>query len=92
MKFYRQQPQSASHVYRSVFISNDSNDPPTSPKPNNETQQNPTVQPGDMAGNSTLHGKQKRGDIIWFYNNIYIRAMQDFVSKFSTSGTRVRTE
>lgn len=39
--------------------------------------------PSDLAGCSTSHGSEERGDIIKFYNSIYVQKMQTFAMKFS---------
>lgn len=94
MKAYRTLPQSYSHVYRSVFIARRSVDQQQQQQQQQE-QQNGTngnnteggaesrrVQPGDMAGVSVQHGDEERGDIIRFYNTVYIREMQSLATRF----------
>lgn len=90
MKFYRNQPQSDSHVYRSVFM--------TRTTPADQQEQNGTtndrdeagtenrVAPTDLAGVSMQHGAEERGDIIMFYNRIYVPLMQDFAIPFGKEG------
>lgn len=90
MKFYRNQPQSDSHVYRSVFMARTT--------PADQQEQNGTtndrdeagtenrVAPTDLAGVSMQHGAEERGDIIMFYNKIYVPLMQDFAIPFGKEG------
>jgi len=81
MKHYRNQPQAASHVYRSVLIkpgSSQSGREPSAPS----TTCPPT--PGRMAASSTvgLDGEE-RGDLIKFYNTVYLSLVQEFALRFS---------
>lgn len=97
MKAYRTLPQSYSHVYRSVFIARRTVDQ----QQQQQEQQNGTngnnteggaesrrVQPGDMAGVSVQHGDEERGDIIRFYNTVYIREMQSLATRFGNEEGR----
>ncbi|EDS45670.1 retinoblastoma-family protein [Culex quinquefasciatus] len=92
MKFYRIQPQSNSHVYRSVFIAR------TTPadqqqQQNGETQRDEVtvtrgIAPIDLAGVSMQHGSEERGDIIMFYNKVYVPLMQEFAIPFGNGDKR----
>lgn len=91
MKFYRNQPQSDSHVYRSVFMSR------TTPADQPQQQQQPNdreegtegrTAPTDLARVSMQHGAEERGDIIAFYNRVYVPLMQDFAVPFGTGDQR----
>lgn len=91
MKFYRTQPQAASHVYRSVFFwvkgssddyannketvanSNDSASAPAPARP---------APPGSLAGTSVIHRNEERGDIIEFYNKIYVPKVGEYAKQF----------
>lgn len=92
MKFYRNQPQSNSHVYRSVFIAR--NTPADQQQPQNGESQRDEVTvtrgiaPTDLAGVSMQHGSEERGDIIMFYNRVYVPLMQEFAIKFGNGDTR----
>ncbi|XP_055688891.1 retinoblastoma-like protein 2 [Lutzomyia longipalpis] len=89
MQAYRHQPQSASHIYRNVFIKytgngvSDNGVPAVHEAP---TPQRP-AQPNELAGTSTSHEKEERGDIIKFYNGVYVVKMQQFAINFSTTAT-----
>lgn len=95
MKFYRNQPQSNSHVYRSVFIARKT---PVEQQQPQQQQQNGTgereegiekrVAPTDLAGVSMQHGAEERGDIIMFYNKVYVPLMQDFAIPFGNGDKR----
>lgn len=81
MKVYRTLPQSYSHVYRSVFISRLTADQQQQQQQQTQYGTNGNgdgsrVQPDDMAGVSVQHGSEERGDIIQFYNTVYINVMQ----------------
>lgn len=86
MKFYRNQPQADSHIYRSVFIeyvqtdkdkANDKKEPKTS--------KNNATEPEVVSGRNTIYGTESRGDIIYFYNRVFVPKMQQFAMRFSTS-------
>lgn len=94
MKAYRTLPQSYSHVYRSVFISRGSAEQQSLAQqdgPNSNIEggtESRRVLPGDMAGVSVQHGDEERGDIIRFYNTVYITKMQDLVTQFGSEDGR----
>ena len=85
MKFYRNQPQADSHIYRSVFI-----EYVTADKSNEKLEQKVIVksnanEPEVVSGRNTIYGTESRGDIIYFYNKIFVPKMQQFAMRFSTS-------
>lgn len=95
MRAYRTLPQSYSHVYRSVFISRGSaveRQPPSQQNGHNSNTEGGAdsrrVLPEDMAGISVQHGEEERGDIIRFYNTVYINEMQSLVNQFGTEDGR----
>jgi hypothetical protein len=84
MKFYRSQPQADSHIYRSVFIEyipEDKNDVKIESQLNKFNATEPEV----VCGRNTMYGKESRGDIIYFYNKVFVPKMQQFAMRFSTS-------
>lgn len=86
MKFYRNQPQSDSHIYRSVLISHKcDNNKELNKKSGGAEAPIPKgpQQPSDLAGTSTSHENETRGDIIGFYNTVYVQKMQEFAMRFS---------
>lgn len=90
MKFYRNQPQSDSHVYRSVFMARttpaDQQEHNGTTNDRDEAGTENRVAPTDLAGVSMQHGAEERGDIIMFYNKIYVPLMQDFAIPFGKEG------
>uniref|UniRef100_A0A0K2TLX7 Retinoblastomalike protein 1like [Bombus impatiens] n=1 Tax=Lepeophtheirus salmonis TaxID=72036 RepID=A0A0K2TLX7_LEPSM len=86
MKHYRTQPQAASHVYRSVLlrprgmkgdVENESSDAQKSITP-------PT--PTRLAASSTIaEDGEERGDLIKFYNTVFMERLQEFSLKFKRS-------
>lgn len=90
MKFYRNQPQSDSHVYRSVFMARtapvDQQEQNSTTNDRDEAGTDNRVAPADLAGVSMQHGAEERGDIIMFYNRIYVPLMQDFAIPFGKEG------
>ncbi|XP_030635756.1 retinoblastoma-like protein 1 isoform X1 [Chanos chanos] len=93
MKCYRSQPQASSHVYRSVLLrrgsreqSTDENmevDPPAE-EPNERAQQHY----GTEAGES----EEERGDLIQFYNSVYVLRMKGFAVRYATPNGDNRME
>jgi hypothetical protein len=87
MKFYRSQPQADSHIYRSVFIEYIN--------VNEQDQKNNTralttlataaAEPEVVSGRNTIYSSESRGDIIYFYNKVFVPQMQQFAMRFSTS-------
>ncbi|XP_063972446.1 retinoblastoma-like protein 1 isoform X2 [Diachasmimorpha longicaudata] len=90
MRCYRFQPQAESHIYRSVLISkanrsernitdNESqsvNGDVDSTIENQNTNAPPT--PSNMAGTSQTFGDEIRGDLIKFYNAVYVPKVKEF--------------
>ncbi|XP_076033426.1 retinoblastoma-like protein 1 [Oratosquilla oratoria] len=84
MKHYRNQPQAASHVYRSVLISRDSSshcqDQAAGPASNTLP-----ATPSKMTGTSTSFELEERGDLIKFYNQVYVQKLKAFALRFRTA-------
>jgi retinoblastoma-like protein 1 len=92
MKFYRNQPQADSHIYRSVFIEYVQEKSPSERTPNEKDQgvaKNSAAEPEVVSGRKTVHGTESRGDIIYFYNKIFVPKMQQFAMRFSTASSQV---
>jgi len=96
MGMYRCQPQAKSHVYRSVLLGathKEGGEPRTpAPTPDPAIKATPVAcppTPSRMAGTVTsyqLEGRQEeRGDIIQFYNQVFVDKVKAFVSKFNKS-------
>jgi len=82
MKHYRNQPQAASHVYRSVLLARGEGMCHVTPAP---TTCPPT--PGRMANSSTVDSRgEERGDLIKFYNTVYRPLVQEFALRFKRGG------
>lgn len=92
MRCYRLQPQAESHIYRSVLIAKtgqgDNLNSEIDVSDNNMEQENgdapPT--PNCMAGTSQYFGQQIRGDLIKFYNTVYVPQVKEFANKFTFRG------
>lgn len=88
---YRQQPQTKSHVYRSVLLRKNGSDEDGQcgqqvcssstlvPLPPDGLPPTPTR----LAGTATQFEMDQRGDIMKFYNEVYHKRMTQFASKFS---------
>jgi len=92
MRCYRLQPQAESHIYRSVLIEKVSNDgdPGTSGnkrlEDNNMLGENITPPtPTNMAGTSQNFNGEERGDLIKFYNTMYVPQVKEFANKFGSA-------
>ncbi|XP_076687040.1 retinoblastoma-like protein 1 isoform X1 [Andrena cerasifolii] len=88
MRCYRLQPQAESHIYRSVLIAKMSGN--EQQKGSEETGQKdvgnkeanvapPT--PTNMAGTSQNFGEETRGDLIKFYNTVYVPQVKEVANK-----------
>ncbi|CAK9297655.1 unnamed protein product [Gordionus sp. m RMFG-2023] len=90
MKQYRTQPQARNNVYRSVLIqdSNEHISPPTLHPDQSDFNQNDVSR---IRSSSTLphHINNKgpdpsRGDIITFYNSVFVEEIKNFATKFAS--------
>ncbi|KAM6248480.1 retinoblastoma-like protein 1 isoform 2-T2 [Porphyrio hochstetteri] len=88
MKSYRNQPQANSHVYRSVLLRNTASGP-LDEKANQdvEMKEESTVQTGGSSGrraaeSSSELGTEERGDLIKFYNAVYVGRVKSFALKY----------
>ena len=86
MRCYRLQPQAESHIYRSVLIdelSRSENNTTAEPENGLAGQVNnfapPT--PSNLAGTSQNFGTEVRGDLIKFYNTVYVPPVTEFANK-----------
>lgn len=92
MRCYRLQPQAESHIYRSVLIAKtsqvDTNNRESDISKGNMDEGNGVAPPTPncMAGTSQNFGTQIRGDLIKFYNDVYIPQVKEFTNKFSSRG------
>jgi hypothetical protein len=55
-------------------------------KPTTSTATNPPRESNDLSGTGQEHGNVLRGDIILFYNKIYVSEMKEFAMKFAGQG------
>lgn len=90
MKHYRNQPQAASHVYRSVLIMRSTSTQPqteglsnaATPGGANKLSSLPPPTPSQMTGTSSSFETEERGDLIKFYNHVYVQKIKTFALKF----------
>ncbi|NWR88160.1 RBL1 protein, partial [Furnarius figulus] len=82
MKSYRNQPQANSHVYRSVLLRNISADV-VDKNANPDTEMTEGGSSGRSAAeNSTELETEERGDLIKFYNAVYVGRVKSFALKY----------
>ncbi|GLG97802.1 Uncharacterized protein GBIM_04488 [Gryllus bimaculatus] len=102
MRCYRLQPQADSHVYRSVLLCNkrrcsnngtsNSSSPDKSKEDSRDSGNLPASQPSApptptrLAGTSNSFEFEDRGDLIMFYNTVYVPKVKGFAVKFSSVG------
>ncbi|XP_018093929.1 retinoblastoma-like protein 1 isoform X3 [Xenopus laevis] len=85
MKCYRNQPQANSHVYRSVLLKRlpqaigDETSQDVEMTASNSNDSHPT--PSGFTGSPC--GQAERGDLITFYNNVYVGRVRLFALKFA---------
>ncbi|KAM4891555.1 retinoblastoma-like protein 1 [Sylvia borin] len=89
MKSYRNQPQANSHVYRSVLLRNTSDDGllDKNANPDTEMREDSSVKAGSSLGRSAAEdssesGAEERGDLIKFYNAVYVGRVKSFALKY----------
>ncbi|XP_077643176.1 retinoblastoma-like protein 1 isoform X3 [Lonchura striata] len=89
MKSYRNQPQANSHVYRSVLLRSTSDDVPLdkNANPDMEMTEDSSVKPGSSLGQSAAENlseskTEERGDLIKFYNAVYVGRVKSFALKY----------
>ncbi|XP_061864915.1 retinoblastoma-like protein 1 isoform X3 [Colius striatus] len=89
MKSYRNQPQANSHVYRSVLLRNTSADVLSDKTTNQdgEMMEDSSGRTGRSSGQPTAEsssesGTEERGDLIKFYNAVYVGRVKSFVLKY----------
>ncbi|XP_066417730.1 retinoblastoma-like protein 1 isoform X3 [Molothrus aeneus] len=90
MKSYRNQPQANSHVYRSVLLRNTSDDVPLhkNANPDMVMTEDSSMKAGSSLGRSTAENlseseTEERGDLIKFYNAVYVGRVKSFVLKYN---------
>lgn len=75
MQEYRFQPHCQSHVYRSILLNN---------KKNIDTELSQQQQKQTPNKNGSVEYNEERGDIIMFYNQIYVTELKKYILKFQT--------
>ncbi|XP_069568786.1 retinoblastoma-like protein 1 [Brachyistius frenatus] len=92
MKCYRSQPQASSHVYRSVLLRHTLREQVA-----DENMEVDSVSGGESAEktnqlpadtNSNQSGQEERGDLIQFYNTVFILKMKSFALRYATHDNR----
>ncbi|XP_056405342.1 retinoblastoma-like protein 1 isoform X5 [Hyla sarda] len=87
MKCYRNQPQAESRVYRHVLLKK----LPDGPKSDTGSSQDVEMVDCDSNDSQTFlkeaagASEQERGDLITFYNNVYVERVQLFALKYAVS-------
>ncbi|NXP44080.1 RBL1 protein, partial [Heliornis fulica] len=83
MKSYRNQPQANSHVYRSVLLRHTSASVLVDKKANQDVEMTEGSSLGRSAAeNSSELGTEERGDLIKFYNAVYVGRVKSFALKY----------
>ncbi|XP_031423817.1 retinoblastoma-like protein 1 isoform X2 [Clupea harengus] len=96
MKCYRSQPQASSHVYRSVLLRKVYKEAVAAADENMEVDQPAEEVDGNKDGERTANGEreseEERGDLIQFYNSVYVLKMKGFALKYATQSAENRME
>ncbi|NXA41534.1 RBL1 protein, partial [Eudromia elegans] len=83
MKSYRNQPQANSHVYRSVLLRNIPGDVLLDKSTNQDVEMTDGERSRWSATeNSSEAGTEERGDLIKFYNAVYVGRVKSFALKY----------
>ncbi|XP_071329153.1 retinoblastoma-like protein 1 isoform X2 [Trachinotus anak] len=92
MKCYRSQPQASSHVYRSVLLRHTPREQvadenmEVDPVSGGESAEKTNQLPGEA--NSDQSGEEERGDLIQFYNTVFVLKMKSFALRYATQDSR----
>ncbi|KAM6928454.1 retinoblastoma-like protein 1 [Xenentodon cancila] len=93
MKCYRSQPQASSHVYRSVLLHHTAKEQIADENmevdsvSGGESAEKTTRLPGDT--NPDQSADEERGDLIQFYNTVYVLKMKSFALRYATNDNQV---
>ncbi|KAI4800233.1 hypothetical protein KUCAC02_013414 [Chaenocephalus aceratus] len=93
MKCYRGQPQASSHVYRSVLLRHTPREQVTDenmevdPVSGGESAEKTNQAPGEA--NADQSGEEERGDLIQFYNSVFVLKMKSFALRYAVHDNRV---
>ena len=87
MKQYRTQPQAASHVYRSVLLQPKGEGKELlSATVTKKEKMSPPPTPTRLAATSTISADgEERGDLIKFYNTVFMERLQEYSLRFKRS-------
>ncbi|XP_043502439.1 retinoblastoma-like protein 1 isoform X2 [Polistes fuscatus] len=98
MRCYRLQPQAESHIYRSVLICKGPQEirAHTEASGSNEIQMDEEANvapptPTNMAGTSQDYGTERRGDLIKFYNTVYVPQVKEVANKLGLARGSTQT-
>lgn len=98
MRCYRLQPQAESHIYRSVLICKAPQETKsnveatgTNEVPANEEANIAPPTPTNMAGTSQDFGTERRGDLIKFYNTVYVPQVKEVANKLGLARGSTQT-
>ncbi|XP_076003457.1 retinoblastoma-like protein 1 [Genypterus blacodes] len=92
MKCYRSQPQASSHVYRSVLLRRTSREQvadenmEVDPASGGESAEKANQASGEA--NAIQSGEEERGDLIQFYNSVFVLKMKSFALRYATHDHR----
>ncbi|XP_062852818.1 retinoblastoma-like protein 1 [Trichomycterus rosablanca] len=94
MKCYRSQPQASSHVYRSVLIRRrireQQSDENMEVDPSTDHSNDRTEHDASAEVDSSLD--EERGDLIQFYNTVYVHRMKSFALRYALTAVDSRME
>ncbi|KAM4613036.1 retinoblastoma-like protein 1 [Polymixia lowei] len=93
MKCYRSQPQAASHVYRNVLLRHTSGeqvaDENMEVDPASGGESAEKANQGSGEAGSDQSEEEERGDLIQFYNSVYVPKMRSFALRYATHDNRM---
>ncbi|XP_071968323.1 retinoblastoma-like protein 1 isoform X2 [Engystomops pustulosus] len=85
MKCYRNQPQAESRVYRHVLLKKPGDVQQSDPGSNQDVEMVDCDSNDSHSDPKPGAGDQERGDLITFYNNVYVERVQQFALKYAVS-------
>ncbi|KAF7711357.1 retinoblastoma-like protein 1 [Silurus meridionalis] len=83
MKCYRSQPQASSHIYRSVLLRKGIHEQQADDRMEVDPPTDQTNARTDQSAKSDSDSDEERGDLIQFYNSVYVMKMKSFAVRYA---------
>ncbi|XP_054472431.1 retinoblastoma-like protein 1 [Anoplopoma fimbria] len=88
MKCYRSQPQASSHVYRSVLLCHREQVADENMEVDPVSGGESAEKSNPVSGRADQSGEEERGDLIQFYNGVFVLKMKSFALRYAVQDNR----